>query len=187
LLLLSRLAQHTQNLEQDQRASLLIDATGAGSDALAGDRITLIGVVAPTNTASSRARFLARHPSARSFVDFRDFALYRLQLERAHFVGGFGRIVALDRGDLLVATEDAQPLIAAEAELVSQLNDDHADKLALIATNAGHAPGGWRLIGIDPEGFDLALGDHALRLTFEARARRADEARDAILARAAAR
>jgi putative heme iron utilization protein len=181
LLLLSRLAQHTRNLEQDRRASLLVD----GSNALAGDRVTLIGAVAPTNTASARARFLARHPSARSFVDFSDFALYRLQVERAHFIGGFGRIVALDRADLLVATEDAHPLIATEAKLVSQMNEDHADRLELIAAQAGQARGGWRLIGIDPEGFDLALADCALRLTFENRVRRADEARAAILARAA--
>jgi putative heme iron utilization protein len=186
LLLLSRLAQHTRNLEQDQRASLLIDGTGAGSNALAGDRVTLIGTVAPTNTASARARFLARHPSARSFADFSDFALYHLQVERAHFVGGFGRIVAFDRSDLLVPTEDAHPLIAAEAELVSQLNEDHADRLELIAAQAGHTPGGWRVVGIDPEGFDLTLADCALRLTFEERMRTANEARGAILARAAA-
>ncbi|HXF55450.1 MAG TPA: pyridoxamine 5'-phosphate oxidase family protein, partial [Hyphomicrobiaceae bacterium] len=91
ILLLSSLAQHTRNLAEDPRASLLIEATGSASDALAGDRVSLIGHVAPLDGANVRARFLARHPSSAALLDFSDFQFYRLEVARAHFVGGFGR------------------------------------------------------------------------------------------------
>src|SRR4051812_31295112 len=41
ILLISRLALHTQNLGKDARASLLIDGTGNDADPMAGARVTL--------------------------------------------------------------------------------------------------------------------------------------------------
>ncbi|MGH7386639.1 MAG: pyridoxamine 5'-phosphate oxidase family protein, partial [Candidatus Rokuibacteriota bacterium] len=43
LLLISTLAMHTQNLEADPRASLLVAQAGAGEDPLALARVTLMG------------------------------------------------------------------------------------------------------------------------------------------------
>jgi putative heme iron utilization protein len=186
LLLLSRLALHTRNLERDSRASLLIDGTSTGGNALAGDRATLIGSAALSQSATARARFLARHPSAAAYADFADFAFYRFQIERAHFIGGFGRIVELEPHELLVQTGDAEALIAAEPEFVSHWNEAQAGILELIATRVGNRPAGrWRLLGVDPDGLDLALGDSALRLSFGGRVRTADEASRAIMALAA--
>ena len=187
LLLLSGLALHTMNLKQDSRASLLIEGTGAGSNVLAGERVTVIGSAAATADPIARARFLARHPSAETFANFADFAFHRLQIARAHFVGGFGRIVELEAHELLIPTGDAEALIAAEAQLVSQLNEVHSDALQLLAAQVGNAaPGRWRLVGIDPDGLDLALADHAVRLPFGHRVRTAGEARRAIMALATA-
>ena len=46
ILLLSRLAVHTQNLDRDRRASLLlVEPGGEGGDPLAGARLTLVGKV----------------------------------------------------------------------------------------------------------------------------------------------
>jgi len=181
ILLLSNLALHTQNLAGDPRASLLIEATGPAGDALAGDRVSLIGRVAPLDGASARARFLARHPTSAALLDFADFQFYRLAVARAHFIGGFGRIVALNAADMLVPTHDAQALLAGEVELVSHLNAAHPDALAAIAVGAGARPGAWRLLAVDPEGLDLALGDETIRITFAARQRSPEEAELAIL------
>ena len=95
ILLLSRLARHTQNLERDPRASLLLDATDGLGDPLAGGRVTLLGDVRPSTSLSARERFLARHPSAQAYAGFADFSFYQLGLSTAHFIGGFGRIIDL--------------------------------------------------------------------------------------------
>ena len=62
--LISRLALHTQNLQSDSRATLLVDGTGDANDPMTGARVTLIGDVRPTQSTTARARFLARHPAA---------------------------------------------------------------------------------------------------------------------------
>lgn len=100
LFLLSRLALHSRNLEADRRASLLLvqdrDKTAEShDDRLAGTRITLIGTVAPCSSNDLRARFIDAHPEARTYVDFADFSFHVMEIERAHLIGGFGRIVDL--------------------------------------------------------------------------------------------
>jgi len=178
ILLISRLALHTQNLSADPHASLLIDATGSDADPMAGARITLIGQARPTASPTARRRFLARHPAAGDYADFPDFAFYKLDLASAHFIGGFGRIVDLPRDDLLVALDDAQDLVEREEDIVSHMNEDHADAIELYATRLlGAAPGAWRMTGLDPEGCDLVLGARALRLNFAVRVTSADAAR----------
>jgi putative heme iron utilization protein len=182
LLLISRLALHTQNLGADPRASLLIDATGTQSDPMAGARVTLIGSVRPTSSPTARARFLARHESARGYADFPDFAFYALTPENAHFIGGFGRIVDLPASDLLTPLEGAEALIEAEPGIVAHMNEDHADAIELYATRLlGAAPGAWRMTGIDPEGCDLVLGAKGLRLPFGTRIANAGDARKELV------
>jgi putative heme iron utilization protein len=176
--LISKLALHTQNLAVDGRASLLIDGTGTDADPMAGARITLIGEARPTTSATARGRFLARHPAAEGYADFPDFAFYALDIVSAHFIGGFGRIVDLPRGDLLIDVADAQALVDRETDIVAHMNEDHADAIELYATRLlGAAPGAWRMTGIDPQGCDLVLGARALRLPFETRITNAEEAR----------
>jgi putative heme iron utilization protein len=182
IFLISRLAVHTKNLAHDKRASLLIDGTGSDADPMAGARITLIGEVQPAQSTTARARFLARHGAARGYADFADFGFYALRFERAHFIGGFGKIVDLPAGDLLLSLKDAEGLMASEEGIVSHMNADHADAILLYATRLlGAGPGAWRMTGIDPEGCDLVLGARALRLPFESRITSAEEARSELV------
>jgi heme oxygenase (biliverdin-IX-beta and delta-forming) len=182
LFLISKLALHTQNLAADPRASLLIDATGTQESPMEGARLTLVGEVHPASSTTARARFLARHPSAAGYADFPDFGFFALKPERAHFIGGFGKIVDLPAEELLVSTEGAEGLITAEPDIVSHMNADHADAIALYATKLlGAQPGAWRMTGIDPEGGDLVLGARALRLPFAARITTAAEARGELV------
>lgn len=100
--LLSRLALHTENLRRDRRASLLLrDDRAPGGDVLAGTRVSLIGTIAPRPAGDLRARFLAAHPEAETYVDFADFDFYAMTIDRAHLVAGFGRIVDIPGTDLL--------------------------------------------------------------------------------------
>src|ERR1700688_4008363 len=97
LILVSRLATHTANLEADPRASLLLASAGKG-DPLAHPRLTLIGTFAPmarddrqqdAQLPRWRRRFLARHPKSELYAGFGDFSFWRLDVVSAHLNGGF--------------------------------------------------------------------------------------------------
>lgn len=190
LLLLSDLAEHTQNLEADPRAGLLLDATGHHGDPLAGERVSLIGWLARTDDPVARRRYLARHPAASMYAGFGDFAFWCFSVERAHLVAGFGRIHWVDRGR--VTTRPAPALAEAEADIVDHMNQDHADALQLYGDQLlGLGPRGWVMTGIDPDGVDLRAGADVARLDFgrrveDAGAARAELVRLAQVARARA-
>ena len=178
LILISRLAVHTQNLLANPRASIMLDATSATGDPLAGGRVTLTGQASVTTASIARNRFLSRHPEAAMYADFPDFAFYRLDVQSAHYIGGFGRIVDLTPEQLLTDAGGAEDLLAAEPDIVAHMNADHADAVALYAqVFGGGAPGDWRFIGLDPDGFDLVKEGHAVRVAFSARVTTANGAR----------
>jgi putative heme iron utilization protein len=109
ILLLSRLAEHTKNLEDCARASLLVterlsalgslgsfegEIAGAASDPLAHGRMTLVGECAKVtvDAEAPRARFLEAHPSAGGYASFADFAVWRMEVAHVRWVGGFGKM-----------------------------------------------------------------------------------------------
>lgn len=180
--LISNLARHTANLAKDPRASILVDATGALADPLQGARVTLFGLAEKVADEAIRRRFLERHPEAKFYADFPDFAFWRLQVEGAHYIGGFGRIFDLSPDELLVPLEDAEALLEAESGIIAHMNEDHENALELYATAfAGGMPGAWRMTGIDPEGCDLVCAGDARRVLFEERISTPGEARKALV------
>ena len=105
LILVSKLATHTANLECDGRASLLLAETGKG-DALAHPRLTVLGTFAPVARDSAdepriRRRFLARHPKSELYAGFADFAFWRMAVVSAHLNGGFARAADLTAAEVL--------------------------------------------------------------------------------------
>jgi heme oxygenase (biliverdin-IX-beta and delta-forming) len=172
LLLLSELAQHTLNLMADPAAALLFDDTAGQVDPLAGPRLSVIGRVGRCDDPRAAARFAARHPASAAYAGFADFHLYRVAIERGHLVAGFGRIAWIAGEDLRFAGR-AAALAAAAAEIVAHMNADHADAIARFAERLlGRSGAGWRMTGIDPEGFDLrrptGAADETARLNFAA-------------------
>jgi putative heme iron utilization protein len=183
IFLLSRLAQHTRNLDGDARASLLLADGGDRTDPLVASRVTLIGAVQRRDGEAARRRFLARHPSAEGYAGFTDFAVYALAVARGHYIGGFGRIVTLGREELIAPADDAAALSAAEGAILEHMNSEHADAVALYATAlAGQPPGPWRMAGIDPDGADLLHCTRSVRIGFPRRVHTPAEAREVLAA-----
>jgi len=175
LLLISQLAEHTRNIAASAQVSLLCDGTDGYAEPLTGPRVTLLATAAITTEPRHRARFLARHPGAAMYADFKDFAFYKLNVGRAHIVAGFGRIHWFD--DFRYGGDWAA-LAEAEAGIVEHMNSDHADAVQLYATRLlGLEGGDWRLSGIDPEGADLIREGNLARLPFDKPVRDAEGAR----------
>jgi heme iron utilization protein len=171
ILLLSKLAVHTQNLDRDSRASLLLTSPDSETDdPLTGVRITILGEITSDPSPMLRRRFLACHEEAALYADFGDFDFYRLKVREAHLVAGFGRIVDLTASDLLTDCSDCTGFIEAEADAIAHLNQDHKDALVDYTTRLCQMPdSAWRATGCDPDGIDLRAGRLRARLDFPER------------------
>lgn len=189
ILLMSDLAEHSKAIRADDRVSLLFDGTAGLEQPLTGPRVSLLGRAAPIGDGGDderlKRRFLMRHPDAEMYAGFGDFRFYRVALERAHLVGGFGKIRWLTAAELMPAPP-AAALVDAEAAIVAHMNDDHADAVGLYAAKLlGLEGAGWRMTGIDGEGVDLRRGGMVARLALPSPVSGPDEARKGLIALAA--
>lgn len=182
VLLMSDLAEHARNLARDDRASLLYDGTAGLDDPLTGARVTVLGRITETDDPDLRRRYLERHPVAVDYADFGDFRFFRMTVERAHLVAGFGVIHWIAAPELLFDTAQAGGLARAETNIVAHMNQDHAGAVALYAkVLAGRGGTGWTMTGVDPEGCDLRLGGDVARVDFAQPAATAEAARAALI------
>jgi putative heme iron utilization protein len=161
VLCLSRLAEHGRNLAGDPRASLMITPPDSPPDPLAAARVTLAGRAEhppdATAIAAARVAHLAAVPAAGSDVDFSDFSLWVLRVERVRWVGGYGHMDSAPGTAYAVARPD--PVATHAATAIAHLNDDHADALLRIAQALGGYPDATRArcSALDRRGIDLAL------------------------------
>ncbi|WP_040617016.1 HugZ family protein [Roseibium sp. TrichSKD4] len=171
VILTSTLSGHTSAIMSDHRCSLLCGEPGKG-DPLAHPRISLFCRAERIDRKSDdhgrlRRRYLARHPKAELYVDFGDFAFFRLDVERAGLNGGFGKAYELHAGDVILPKDLSLDFMEIEESAVAHMNEDHADAVRLYAEVLAKAPAGnWRLTGLDPEGGDLGAGDETARFWF---------------------
>ena len=155
IVLLSTLAAHSRNLAEDPRASLLF-VEGTLGDPQQGGRVTLVGRLERVDDdATQRRRYLTRNPDAALYAGFGDFAFYRLELDDCHLVAGFGRAMRVRREDFLLDRSGAARLLDQESRLIAGFTET-PDRVAGWAAKLGAPAGDWTVVGIDPEGLDLA-------------------------------
>ncbi len=102
VILTSTLSRHTQCLDRDGRASVMV--TGPlpqRGDALTGFRATLTGTMQRTNDSHVRQAFLAHHPYAELYADFSDFGFWVMSPAKLYIVAGFGRVHQYEAGALM--------------------------------------------------------------------------------------
>jgi putative heme iron utilization protein len=139
IFLISTMAMHTQNLQADPRASLLVTQEDTEGEPLGASRVTVVGNVLPvpnTELAEARKRYLERHANSKYWVDFEDFSFYRMDVIDVYYVGGFGVMGWVSASDYDRSQPD--PLADSMAEIIQHMNADHKDALILIARQFAH-------------------------------------------------
>ena len=190
LFLISSMAMHTQNLLADPRASLFLGPQSGGQaegDPLGAARATLVGDVLPisaTDLPQAREQYLARYENSRSWVDFKDFAFFRLQPLDLYYVGGFGVMGWVSAEDY--ATAQVDPLAAAAAGILAHMNADHVPALLTLArTHARLEATAAAMTSVDRLGFTLRLntaeGIKGPRINFPREAQSANQARQLLI------
>jgi putative heme iron utilization protein len=134
IFLISTMAMHTQNLQADLRASLLVTQPDGGGDPLGASRVTVIGnalKIPQAEVAAARALYLERYANSKYWVDFEDFSFYRMDVLDVYYVGGFGVMGWVPASDYELAQPD--PLADAAAGIIEHMNTDHKDALIVLA------------------------------------------------------
>jgi len=190
LFLLSTLAEHTGNLVARAEASVLLtEPLDAHDQPLAVGRVTILGPCAKVPSderASVRETFLAHQPTASYYVDFSDFAFYRLEPAALRYVGGFGRMSWVSVEDYRAAEPD--PLVSAARGILAHMNGDHAEAVLAYARVLAGIPDAESatMTAVDRYGFDMAVrtsgGPRVARLAFPAPVATAEEVRGAMVA-----
>ncbi|PKM25362.1 MAG: heme iron utilization protein [Gammaproteobacteria bacterium HGW-Gammaproteobacteria-13] len=185
LILISRIAQHTHNLKQDGKCSLLVGERGA-EDVQAVGRLTLLAQARQLDDeaqiAAAAQRYYRYFPDSRGYHQAHDFDFWRLEPVRWRYIGGFGAIHWLDQVAL------ANPFAGdSEIGMLEHMNSDHGNAIAHYVQLAGlpsHAPA--ELVGLDSEGFHLRIGQGLHWLAFPTSCNSPLEVRQALVALARA-
>lgn len=184
LILISTIAEHTKNIIADCKTSLLV-FSGA-EDLHANARLTLMGNAEQTdkNDPLLRARYLRYFPSAEQYFEAHDFYFYRIQIQQARYIAGFGRMSWIDGAEL---RSSRTPLIAQEAGIIEHMNTDHQDNMKAYCLHFyAVSTRTIEMLGIDCDGFDLRTDEQILRFNFEHPISDAASARTALVAMAKA-
>jgi putative heme iron utilization protein len=153
------MAMHTQNLQADPRASLLVTQEATDGEPLGASRVTLVGNVLPVSdaeVAEARKLYLARYANSTYWVDFEDFSFYRMDVVDAYYVGGFGVMGWVSASDYDRSQPD--PLADSMAEIIQHMNADHKDALVLLARKFARIESQEAtMIAVDRLGFHVRL------------------------------
>ncbi|MDR0280968.1 MAG: HugZ family protein [Paucimonas sp.] len=180
LILISRIAQHTHNLQKDPKCSLLVGERGA-EDVQAVGRLTVLAEARKLEDAAAieaaAERYYRYFPDSRNYHSAHDFDFWVLQPVRHRYIGGFGAIHWIDHLTL------ANPFAGkAELSMVEHMNSDHAKAIAHYVTLSGlpdTQPA--QLAGIDSEGMHLRIGQALYWLAFPEPCNTPTQVREALV------
>ena len=178
VILISTLAEHTKNIENDGRVSLLVHDAGANVQAEA--RITVLGDCARMQDQEQvKTRYLRYFPNAESYFATHDFFFYCIAPIMVRYIGGFGEIHWIPAKDF---TAPENQLAAQEEGILVHMNQDHAQNLRDYCRHyQGKKAKNVEMMGIDCDGFDVRTDGELLRFDFDTPVLDAMQAREALV------
>jgi putative heme iron utilization protein len=184
LILISTIAEHTKNIIENCKVSLLVfaETKDGPTDLLANGRLTLLGDAEQTDKSDPllRERYLRYFPAAAQYFEMHDFYFYRIQLQQARYIAGFGKMAWMEGSEL---RSPRTPLAAMEAGILEHMNADHHDSLLQYCAHVhGVKASNAKMVGIDSDGFDVRADTALLRFDFEQPIHDAQGARAALVA-----
>jgi heme iron utilization protein len=187
IFLISTMAMHTQNLQADRHASLLVTQQDTEGEPLGASRVTLVGnvLLAPkSELAEARKLYLERHANSKYWADFEDFSFYRMDVVDVYYVGGFGVMGWVSASDYDRSQPD--PLADSMAEIIEHMNADHKDTLVMLARTFAHIDSmEATMTAVDRLGFHVRLktaeGMRGARIAFLQEVRDATETRKVLV------
>ncbi|NLD08233.1 MAG: DUF2470 domain-containing protein [Xanthomonadaceae bacterium] len=168
ILLISDLAQHTKNLKENPKASLMIHNIDQ-DNIQKGWRLTVIGDITPIDLseyddiADRYERFFGE---SRRYHEVHDFNFYQLTPKKYRYIHGFGEIHWVDTERVLQPSPfDAE----TEASMIDHMNEDHHDTIVrFMKTRVEVLPNAeLKMVAIDQYGFIIAMGEALHRFFFE--------------------
>ena len=177
IILVSRLAEHTRNLQADARASLLV--RDDGDDVQAGARLTLLGDAARIECDPAlKDRFLRYQPRSRQLLDLGDFSFLRITPVTLRYIAGFGTIRWVSASEY---APPANELAHDEPRIVAQTNAGESDSLRICCSQSLRRGVIQALmLGVDCDGFDVVANGVNLRYDFPEPATDSESVRRAV-------
>lgn len=146
VILISALAEHTQNINHRAHVSLAVHDLGSQSSAV--PRLTLLGeakLIGPDDAQHIRERYLHYFPGAEEYLSL-DFAFYRIEPLHIRYIAGFAQACWINHLDFLAL---GSHVAETEAALLEQIQGE----LAV-------------LVGIDCDGCDIRQDGELQRIEF---------------------
>lgn len=182
VILISDLAQHTKNIEADPKISLTITASTLSRDVQANARLTFLGDARKLeeDEGDAKERYLRKFPHAKNYFSAHNFFFYVLELKRARYIEGFGKIWWVEPNELEL---ESVFNYAAEARVLDHMNADHKDALVKYCSeyDFSNDKEDYSMTGIDSEGMDLKVGSENVRIPFDKPLESASQAREVLV------
>ena len=176
LLMVSRLAEHSQNLAMNPACSILLSAAGA-PDIQQGPRLTLVGDVVKVSTEQAQ-RYLDLFPHTEKYLDL-DFYFLALNPRRARWIAGFGRAVWLEGKDLCTPPPWGEQ---EGTSMIEHMNNAHVDALVAYLALSGRPPAdSLSMAALDPWGLWLLADGEPVRVPFEVPAMTPEAVRNTLI------
>ena len=160
IIYISHLAQHTKNIRQNPKISLLVSADHE-HDINAGARLTILGTAQLVDTEAEphlAEQFYLQFPESRIYQNTHDFQFYRIHTEHIRYIGGFGHIHWLNTAQFLLPEPNwldrAQPAI-------DHMNEDHTDAMVMMLRYFKNITSDQvQLTHLFPDGCRIKVNDH---------------------------
>ena len=164
----SDIAEHTKNILHDPRACATIFSAATDGDKQTSERLSLIGDLVKVETddqKSYESRFIKFLPESKEYSRMHGFNFYKLNINKARWIGGFGQIGWLDIADWITKTpawkED-------ELSMIKHMNDDHHNVVfSALNANFGIADQDAKMLALCTDGYFVLSEDQRYFIAFE--------------------